>query len=59
MHSTGASPRCRFGVYEMGNLDAFAVAAMRRRRNRWAISALTLNWILLLTLLGGVPGVGS
>lgn len=43
----------------MGNLDAFAVAAMRRRRNRWAISALTLNWILLLTLLGGVPGVGS
>ena len=44
----------------MENLDLFtAAAAMRRRRNRWAISALALNWILLLTLLGGVSVVGA
>lgn len=43
----------------MGNLDAFAVAAMRRRRNRWAISVLALNWSLVLTLLAAVPGTGG
>lgn len=43
----------------MGNLDAFTLAAMRRRRNRWAISALALNWLLVLTLLASVPGTGS
>jgi hypothetical protein len=40
----------------MGNLDSITIAAWRRRRNRWAISALALNWCLLLTMITIAPG---
>jgi len=43
----------------MGNLEAIDAAAWRRRRNRWALSALALNWCLVLALLTSAPGAGS
>lgn len=43
----------------MGNLDAITVAAWRRRRNRWVVSALAFNWCLLLAMITAVPGAGG
>ncbi|WP_428680405.1 hypothetical protein [Sphingopyxis sp.] len=43
----------------MGNLDAITVAAWRRRRNRWVVSVLLLNWGLVLAMVTIAPGAGS
>jgi hypothetical protein len=41
----------------MGNFDAIAARRLRRRTARWAVSALALNWVMVFTLLAGLPGV--
>jgi hypothetical protein len=41
----------------MGNFDALVGEIARRRRNRWVLSALALNWGIFALVLCAVPGL--